>query len=68
MFRNINKATIVENAASNKHPHAARRDPADCAGMGLVSFNDRSDDTAFDHLFKGDDVAAKHGRPASNHS
>jgi len=67
MFRNIGQEITAEGVKPIKH-HAPRRDPADLAGMGLVSFNDRSDDTAFDHLFKGDDVAAKHRRPVSSHS
>jgi hypothetical protein len=61
MFRKISQEITAEDVKAIKH-HAPRRDPADLAGMGLVSFNDRSDDTAFDHLFKGDDLPSKRGR------
>jgi hypothetical protein len=65
MFRNIIRETTGENAKAIKPP---RHDPTDLAGMGLVSFNDRSDDTAFDHLFKGDDQPTKCGRSTPRHS
>jgi hypothetical protein len=65
MFRNISKEMTPEAVKAIK---PRRHDPADLAGMGLVSFNDRSDDIAFDHLFKGDDLPTKHGRSASRPS